>query len=115
MQQIVAFAEGFDPVAIDETQQIPGIGLWLKIQADHLPDLQIIADGSLSFDLAGAVAEPLTGRKYTLTLFPISQMELKQECKWAPKPRVKPQKKWLESYPGTTFELVTPDNYLDFA
>ncbi len=43
---------------------------------DHRPDLRIIATGSSSFDLAGAVGEPLTGRKRTATLYPISQMEL---------------------------------------
>ncbi|MEK7288582.1 MAG: AAA family ATPase, partial [Planctomycetota bacterium] len=79
LKQIVAFAEGFDLVAIDEAQQIPGIGMGLKILVDHLPDLRIIATGSSSFDLAGSVGEPLTGRKRTLTLFPISQMELKQK------------------------------------
>jgi len=79
LRQIVAFAEGFDMVAIDEAQQIPGIGMGLKILVDHLPALRIIATGSSSFDLAGAVGEPLTGRKRTLTLFPISQMELKQK------------------------------------
>jgi predicted AAA+ superfamily ATPase len=79
LKQIVAFAEGFDLVAIDEAQQIPGIGLGLKILVDHLPKLRIIATGSSSFDLAGAVGEPLTGRKRPLTLFPISQMELKQK------------------------------------
>jgi len=78
LKQIVAFAEGFDVVAIDEAQQIPGVGMGLKILVDQLPDLRIIATGSSSFDLAGAVGEPLTGRKRTLTLFPISQMELKQ-------------------------------------
>jgi len=79
LKQIVAFAEGYDLVAIDEAQQIPDIGMGLKILVDHLPDLRIIATGSSSFDLAGAVGEPLTGRKRTLTLFPISQMELKQQ------------------------------------
>lgn len=79
LKQIVAFAEGFDLIAIDEAQQIPGIGMGLKILVDHLPDLRIIATGSSSFDLSGAVGEPLTGRKKTLTLFPISQMELKQK------------------------------------
>jgi predicted AAA+ superfamily ATPase len=79
LKQIVAFAEGFDLVAIDEAQQIPGIGMGLKILVDHLPDLRIIATSSSSFDLAGVVGEPLTGRKRTLTLFPISQMELKQK------------------------------------
>ena len=79
LKQIVAFAEGFDIVAIDEAQQIPDIGMGLKILVDHLPALRIIATGSSSFDLAGAIGEPLTGRKRTLTLFPISQMELKRK------------------------------------
>jgi uncharacterized protein len=79
LKQIVAIAEGFDLVAIDEAQQIPDIGMGLKILVDHLPNLRVIATGSSSFDLAGAVGEPLTGRKRTLTLFPISQMELKQK------------------------------------
>lgn len=78
VQQITAFAEGFELVAIDEAQQIPDIGMGLKILVDHLPDLRVIATGSSSFDLAGALGEPLTGRKRTLTLFPLSQMELKQ-------------------------------------
>jgi hypothetical protein len=42
--------QGFDLVAIDEAQQIPGIGMGLKILVDHLPDLRIIATGSSSFD-----------------------------------------------------------------
>lgn len=78
LKQIVAFAEGFDLVAIDEAQQIPGIGMGLKILVDQLPGLRIIAIGSSSFDLAGAIGEPLTGRKRTITLFPLSQLELKQ-------------------------------------
>jgi len=78
LKQLVSFAEGFDLVAIDEAQEIVGIGMGLKILVDHLPNLRIIATGSSSFDLAGAIGEPLTGRKRTLTLFPIGQMELKQ-------------------------------------
>jgi uncharacterized protein len=35
------------------------------------------------------------------------------ECKWKIKKKVKPPKKWLESYPDATFELVTPDNYIE--
>ena len=78
LRQIVALAEGFDLVAIDEAQQIPGIGLGLKILVDHLPHLRIVATGSSSFDLAAAVGEPLTGRKRTHTLYPVSQLELNQ-------------------------------------
>ena len=61
----IAFAEGFDLVAIDEAQQIPGVGMGLKILVDQLPDLRIIATGSSSFGLTGAVGEPLIGRKRT--------------------------------------------------
>jgi hypothetical protein len=79
LKQILAFAEGYDLVAIDEAQQIPGIGMGLKILVDHVPGLRVIATGSSSFDLEGAVGEPLTGRKRTITLFPVSQMELMQK------------------------------------
>lgn len=77
VQEILAFAEGYEIVAIDEAQQIAGIGMGLKILVDHRPDLRVIATGSSSFDLAGAVGEPLTGRKRTVTLYPVSQMELR--------------------------------------
>lgn len=76
MEQILGFAEGYDLLAIDEAQQVPEIGTGLKILVDHNPGLRIIANGSSSFDLAHAVGEPLTGRKKTVTLFPISQIEL---------------------------------------
>ena len=36
------------------------------------------------------------------------------ECKWSLTKQKKPPKKWLELYPGATFTLITPDNYLDF-
>ena len=48
----------------------------LKILVDHFPGIRIIATGSSSFELAGQVGEPLTGRKITLSLFPIAQIEL---------------------------------------
>ena len=41
-------------VFIDEAQRIPGIGLLLKICVDQLKDVQVIATGSSSFDLANA-------------------------------------------------------------
>lgn len=67
---------GKELLVIDEAQKIENIGLNLKIIVDHLPNLKVIASGSSSFDLAKQVGEPLTGRKRTLTLFPLSQMEL---------------------------------------
>lgn len=64
---------------IDEAQKIPAIGLNLKLIVDHIPDIRVIVTGSSSFDLASQVGEPLTGRKWTLRLFPLSQMELAQK------------------------------------
>jgi uncharacterized protein len=62
---------------IDEAQRIENIGLNLKIIIDSFPDLKIIVTGSSSFDLANKVQEPLTGRKWSYKLFPISDLELK--------------------------------------
>ena len=73
---ITEYASGYDLIAIDEAQQIPDIGMGLKIIVDQMPDIAVIATGSSSFGLAGAVGEPLTGRKTTLTLYPIAQQEL---------------------------------------
>lgn len=75
--QILAYVEGYDLLAIDEAQNIPNIGRALKIIVDQVPGIQAIATGSSSFELAGQVGEPLTGRKRTLTLFPLAQSELK--------------------------------------
>ncbi|MEW5985810.1 MAG: ATP-binding protein [Chloroflexota bacterium] len=74
--QILAFVEGYDLLAIDEAQGIPAVGKGLKILVDQAPGLHVIATGSSSFELAGQVGEPLTGRKRTLTLYPLAQSEL---------------------------------------
>ncbi len=75
-RQILGYAEGYDLLAIDEAQGIPQIGQALKIIVDQMPGIRMIATGSSSFELAGQVGEPLTGRKRTLTLFPVAQAEL---------------------------------------
>ncbi len=61
---------------IDEAQYVPNVGLNLKILVDEFPELKIIASGSASFDLAQKVGEPLTGRKKTILLYPVSVQEL---------------------------------------
>jgi predicted AAA+ superfamily ATPase len=74
--KIIEYASGYDLIALDEAQQIPKIGMGLKIIVDQIPDIMVIATGSSSFDLAGAIGEPLTGRKTTVILYPIAQQEL---------------------------------------
>ncbi len=63
-------------LVIDEAQKIDNIGLNLKLIVDHLPEVQVIATGSSSFELANQVGEPLVGRKWQFFLFPIAQLEL---------------------------------------
>ena len=74
--QILAFAEGYELLAVDEAQYIPNVGMGLKILVDQAPGVRVIATGSSSFELAGQIGEPLTGRKQTLTLYPLAQSEL---------------------------------------
>jgi len=74
-------------VIIDEAQSILNIGKKLKVFTDHLKDIQLIATGSSSFDLANKINEPLTGRKWEYSLFPLSFNEMAnhnntwEECK----------------------------------
>lgn len=70
---------GYELVVIDEAQAIPEVGNGLKLLVDHLPKLKVIASGSSSFELANTLGEPLTGRKKSLTLYPISGIELVAE------------------------------------
>lgn len=74
-EKIKDYAKGYDLIAIDEAQKIKNIGEGLKILVDEAPGVKIIATGSSSFELAGQIGEPLTGRKITLMLFPVSQIE----------------------------------------
>jgi len=63
-------------VVFDEAQFIPNIGRILKLLIDTYPDLQIIATGSSSFDLANQTSEALTGRALQFILYPFSYEEL---------------------------------------
>ncbi len=76
IEKIKAFIGEYRLVVIDEAQAIPDIGLNLKLTIDHIPDVRVIATGSSSFDLARNIGEPLTGRKTTMRLFPLAQMEI---------------------------------------
>ncbi len=70
------FIGGKGLLFIDEAQKIPDIGNNLKLLVDTHPELTVIATGSSSFQLAGQTGEPLTGRKHTLLLYPLAEIEL---------------------------------------
>jgi predicted AAA+ superfamily ATPase len=62
-------------VFIDESQRIQDIGLTAKIVVDQMPEVQLILSGSSSFELLNQTNEPLTGRKWTFSLWPVNWME----------------------------------------
>lgn len=78
LHQIKRLISGYQLLFIDEAQRIPNIGLNLKIIYDNIPELKVIATGSSSFELANRISEPLTGRTWTYTLYPISVLEWRE-------------------------------------
>lgn len=78
IEKLTAFVGKTSLLVIDEAQKIPNIGINLKLIVDHIPGIRVVVSGSSSFDLARSTGEPLTGRKYTLNLYPLSQMEIRQ-------------------------------------
>ncbi|MDD3292532.1 MAG: ATP-binding protein [Candidatus Pacebacteria bacterium] len=66
-------------VIIDEAQRVKDIGITLKLIVDNFKDIQVVATGSSSFDLANQTGEPLTGRKYEFYVYPFSLEELNLE------------------------------------
>ncbi|MBU2474480.1 ATP-binding protein [Patescibacteria group bacterium] len=65
-------------LVIDEAQKIDRIGINLKLIVDHFDGIKILATGSSSFELANQIGEPLVGRKWQFTLYPIAQLEMQK-------------------------------------
>ena len=63
-------------IVIDEAQRVENIGLVIKRIVDENKDIQVLASGSSSIKLGNSLNEPLTGRKYEYSLFPVSTGEL---------------------------------------
>lgn len=63
-------------IVLDEAQTIEHIGQVLKVFVDTYPEIQLIATGSSSFDLANRVGESLVGRAFSFFLSPLSFKEL---------------------------------------
>ena len=78
--RILDFARPYEIIALDEAQYIPSIGIGAKMMIDAFPEKNILLTGSSSLSLSNKIGEPLTGRHFTLTLFPIAQMEMEGSC-----------------------------------
>jgi len=79
IEKLKAFLGDYKLIVLDEAQTINRIGHILKLLVDTYPEMQIIATGSSSFDLANQTGEPLVGRSRTFLLYPLSLTEIKQE------------------------------------
>ena len=92
-------------VIIDEAQRIEDIGIKLKLITDQIPDVQLMATGSSSFELANKINEPLTGRKWEYKLFPLSFTELVNETNLIEEKRMVPHRMVYGSYPDVVTHL----------
>lgn len=81
-EKLKSFLGNYKLIVLDEAQNIPNIGKILKVITDTLKDIQIIATGSSSFDLANKTSEPMTGRVIHHTLYPLSLSEIKAKSDW---------------------------------
>jgi len=76
LKRLTSLVSGYEMLFIDEAQRIPDIGINLKILKDEIPLLKLLVTGSSSLTLADSISEPLTGRKWTYNLYPLSLQEL---------------------------------------
>jgi predicted AAA+ superfamily ATPase len=76
LQDLTSLIGDAELLIFDEAQRVENIGINLKLIVDNYPGLRVIATGSASFELANRVSEPLTGRKLTFSLYPVSYSEL---------------------------------------
>jgi predicted AAA+ superfamily ATPase len=94
---------GHTVVVIDEAQKVHEIGSVLKIFADYLPEIQVIASGSSAFELRNSLNEPLTGRKFEFHLYPFSFPEMVTQSNLMEEIRELPRRLVYGYYP----EIVT--------
>ncbi len=99
-------------VVIDEAQRISNIGLTLKIMVDNFPDVQIIATGSSSFELANIVSEPLTGRKLEYLLLPFSFNELSRHYGYIEEKRCLEERLIFGNYPEIVISPELREEYM---
>lgn len=66
-------------ILIDEAQRIKDVGLIAKMIHDQMPEVRVLLSGSSALELNQAIQEPLTGRKLSYQLYPVSWEELENQ------------------------------------
>jgi hypothetical protein len=82
LTELKRFLAKYSIVVFDEAQRIKNIGLVLKMIVDEMPEKTTLATGSSSLELSNEINEPLTGRKKTFYLYPLSFLELYEHEKY---------------------------------
>jgi predicted AAA+ superfamily ATPase len=99
-------------VFIDEAQRIRNIGLTAKIIHDQFPEVRLILSGSSSFELSGLTQEPLTGRKRTFHLYPISWSEFENQVGYLAATQDLPNRLVYGFYPEIITHVGEQENLL---
>ncbi|WP_439583239.1 ATP-binding protein [Dyadobacter bucti] len=99
-------------VFLDEAQRIQEVGILIKIIVDQFKQVQIIATGSSSFELAGNINEPLTGRRYEMELLPLSYGELLKNTDFLTEQRLLEQRLIYGSYPEIIVDPTNAEKHL---
>lgn len=86
-------------LVVDEAQRIPEIGLRLKLVTDQMSNVQVVATGSSSFQLASGIQESLTGRKREFRMFPITFQEMASHTNLLEEHRMIPHRMVYGYYP----------------
>ena len=86
-------------LVIDEAQRIKDIGLRIKLVTDQIKNVQVVATGSSSFELASKINESLTGRKREFKMFPLSFKEMVAHTSFLGENRLLPHRLVFGYYP----------------
>lgn len=105
---------GYRVVVIDEAQKIDQIGSVLKLFADYHKQIQVIASGSSAFELRNRLNEPLTGRRYDYTLFPLSFSEMVEHHGLLQEIRELPRRLVYGYYPEIVTQPLDAERLLRF-
>ncbi|RAI92274.1 ATP-binding protein [Algoriphagus yeomjeoni] len=110
--QIKSIIAEYNYVFIDEAQRIENIGITAKIIHDQMSEVRLILSGSSSFELSGLTQEPLTGRKVTFHLYPISWKEFEQTVGYVAAEQDLPNRLVYGFYPEIITNVADQENLL---
>lgn len=108
LEHLGSLVRKYDLIVIDEAQRVRNIGLALKILIDNFSEKNFLITGSSSLELSQSVSEPLTGRFFSHTIFPIAFLELADAKNPAELREMLEERLVFGSYPEI---ITTPDRF----